>query len=108
MNIEKINELHTSLSDWTFDSEATPKQALNLISLYEKEHLHAAIGTGHMFAAFAYNAVGDIKEAVRHAKKALEAGMVSSGSVVNDEKEMANLIAAPKAHWTYMKRGSPQ
>src|SRR4051794_21781103 len=47
MNIEKINELHTSLSDWTSASEATPKQALNLISLYEVEHLHAAIGTGH-------------------------------------------------------------
>jgi hypothetical protein len=105
-NIEKINELHTSLSDWTSTSETRPKQALNLISLYEKEHLHAAIGTGHMFAAFAYNAVGEIQKAVTHAKKALEAGMVSSGSVVNDEKEMVKLIAGPKAHWTYMRRGS--
>ncbi|EHK98295.1 putative N-lysine methyltransferase SMYD2 [Glarea lozoyensis 74030] len=77
LNIEKINELHTTLSDWSSASEATPKLALNLLSLYEKEHLHAAVGTGHMFAALAYNAVGDTKSAVKHAKLALDAGMNS-------------------------------
>ncbi|KAH6682569.1 putative N-lysine methyltransferase SMYD2 [Halenospora varia] len=74
-NIQKITELHQTLSDWTATSTATPAQAEDLLELYEKEHLHAAIGTGHMFASYAYNSIGNVGMAIKHAKLALEAGM---------------------------------
>jgi len=80
--------------------------AEKLLTLYEKEHVHAAKGTGHMFAALAYNAVGRTKEARKHAKMAIEAGMVNSGSQSreDDAKEMEGLIKTPREHWSYMAR----
>jgi hypothetical protein len=80
--------------------------AEELLSLYKQEHVHAAIGTGHMFAALAYNAAGDVSRAKKHARLAIEAGMVNSGSKEADVDEMNALRLDPKKHWSYMVRGS--
>lgn len=78
--------------------------AEKLLGLYNEEHLHAAIGTGHMFAAYAYNALGNTEMAIKHAEKAIKAGMVSSGSAADDEREMRALLESPVGHWSYMRR----
>lgn len=78
--------------------------AEKLLNIYSEEHLHAAIGTGHMFAAYAHNALGNIEMAVKHAGEAIEAGMVSSGSAADDEREMRALLDSPIGHWSYMRR----
>jgi hypothetical protein len=78
--------------------------AEHLITLYQQEHLHAAIGTGHMFAALAYNAVGNTRMAARHGKKAIDAGMVGSGSSDANVAEIKALLDEPKNHWSYMAR----
>ncbi|KAH8687195.1 hypothetical protein BGZ60DRAFT_521860 [Tricladium varicosporioides] len=103
-NIKKITELHHILSDWTAASTATPAQAEDLLALYEREHLHAARGTGHMLASYAYNGIGNVGMAIKHANLALEAGMVSSESAGDDEMQMRNLVQYPKAHWSFMRR----
>ncbi|KAG9229945.1 putative N-lysine methyltransferase SMYD2 [Amylocarpus encephaloides] len=104
MNIEKIVQYHKDLADWTSSSPASPQLAEHLLELYNKEHLYAALGTGHMFASLAFNAVGNVDMAFQHAEKALEAGMVSSGSVIDDVEEMKTLMKGPKVHWSFMAR----
>jgi hypothetical protein len=78
--------------------------AEELLILYEEENIHAALGMGHMFAALTYNAVGDISRAKRHARLALQAGMVSNGSGGGDEEEMRSLREDPKGHWSWLVR----
>jgi hypothetical protein len=75
-----------------------------LLSLYKQEQVHAARGTGHMFAALAYNAVGDTSRAKKHARLAIEAGMVNSGEKDADVEEMSALRENPKGHWSYLVR----
>jgi hypothetical protein len=78
-----------------------------LIDLYEEEGIHAAKGTGHMFAALAYNAVGETGKAREHAEKALEAGLVNNGHVngeAGDESEMKSLLEWAEGHWSFMAR----
>jgi len=101
--LERILELQTILSDFDPGSVATTTMAEELIRLYEEENLYAAKATGHKVAALAYNAVGDTEAAQRHAKVALEVGMVSSGS---DEyaEEMKILLKNPAAHWSWHVR----
>ncbi len=78
--------------------------AEELLNLYEMEQAHSAKGPGHMFAAFAYNAVGDFSMAKRHARFALEAGLMTAGLEETDEDEMRELRSHPKRHWTYLAR----
>lgn len=75
--------------------------ARELLKLYQEEGVHAALGTGHMFAALAYNADGDMKTAKKHAKLAIEAGMVNSGVKDGDREEMESLSSDPRHHWSY-------
>lgn len=85
----------------------SPSTAEKLIDLYEEEKIYAAKGTGHMFAALAYNAVGDTNMAREHAEKALEAGLVNNGHVNGergDEGEMKTLLEWPEGHWSFMAR----
>ena len=92
------------LGDWSENSLGTPRMARQLLALYEAEEVHAAMGTGHMFAALAYNAVGDTSNAKKHARLAIAAGMVNSGEKDADVKEMTALKENPEGHWSYMAR----
>lgn len=78
--------------------------AEELLNLYEVERVHSAKGIGYMFAAFAYNAVGDISMAKRYARLALKADLVMIGLAETDEDEMRELRNDPKGHWTYLAR----
>lgn len=78
--------------------------AEELLLLYEQEHLHAAKGMGHMFAALAHNAAGAASRAKEHAELALDAGVVSDGSKEEDERSMTQLKEFPTGHWSYMAR----
>ena len=78
--------------------------ARQLLALYEAEEIHAAMGTGHMFAALAYNAVGDTFMAKKHARLAIEAGMVSNGEKEANKREMTELKENPEGHWSYLVR----
>ena len=85
----------------------TPSTAEKLIDLYAEEGIHAAKGTGHMFAALAYNAAGERDKAREHAEKALKSGLVNNGHAngeAADESEMNNLLDRPEGHWSYMAR----
>lgn len=101
--LKRILELQTILADIS-GSAATTSAAEELILLYEEEHLHAARATGHKLAALAYNAVGDVKTARRHAEIALEVGIVSSG-LDGFAQEIKTILENPVAHWSYRIRG---
>jgi len=75
--------------------------AEELLALYKKEHLHAALGTGHLLAAQVYNAFGNAKMAVWHAKKAVEVGIVGSEDPEGDVVQMRELIKDPRGHWSF-------
>lgn len=75
--------------------------AEELLGLYKKEQLHAALGTGHMFAAQRYNAVGNAKMAAWHAKKAVDAGIVGSEDEEGDLEQMREVVREPRKHWTF-------
>jgi len=102
--ISRIVHLQNALADWSRESMGTPGAAEKLISLYEEEGIHAAKGTGHMFAALAYNAVGDTHMAKAHAEQALKSGLVNNALGDRDEDEMKDLLAWPEGHWSYMAR----
>jgi hypothetical protein len=78
--------------------------AEELLTLYKEEHLHSALGMGHMLAALAYNAIGDTKKAKMHGRKAIEVGMVTSRSDDTDIDEVKVLLRDPVAHWSYLAR----
>ena len=78
--------------------------AEELLALYKEEHLHSALGMGHMLAALAYNAIGDTKRAKMHGRKAIEVGMVTSRSGDTDIDEVKALLRDPVAHWSYLAR----
>lgn len=103
--LAQIAQLQTALVDWSPTSTATPKMALQLISLYEEEKVHAARGMGHMFAALAYNAIGDTSKAKKYARMAIEAGLIGSEEMERDVREMTALRARPREHWSFMIRG---
>ena len=105
--IRRITLLQNALADWSSASVGSPSTAEKLIQLYNEEGIHAAKGTGHMFAALAYNAVGDTGKAREHAEKALEAGLVNNGhgsGEEGDESEMRGLLGWPEGHWSFMAR----
>ena len=104
--IQRIIHLQNALADWSGQSMGSPSTAEKLIDLYEEEGIHAAKGTGHMFAALAYNAVGNVSMAREHAAKALEAGLVNNGhgSGEGDESEMKTLLDWAEGHWSFMAR----
>ena len=66
--------------------------------------MHAAKGLGHMIAAFAYNAVGDTLRAKKHARLAVETGLVNSEGRETDVEVLNGLRRDPTTHWTYMAR----
>ncbi|CZR52870.1 uncharacterized protein PAC_02747 [Phialocephala subalpina] len=103
-HIARINHLQTHLSDWSPTSIATPAMAEELIKLYELEGIHAAIGLGHMLAALAYNADGDVSMAKKHARLALKGGVVTDGSREKDEDDLRALRESPMTHWSYLAR----
>jgi hypothetical protein len=97
--------MQTYLSDWSAGSLATPKMSRQLLALYEAEEIHAAIGKGHVFAALAHNAVGDTFRAKKHARLAIEAGMVNSGGEKDEDvRDLLMLKENPEGHWSYMAR----
>ena len=85
----------------------SPSISEKLIELYEEEELHAAKGTGHMFAALAYNAVGDMNKAREHAEMAIKAGLVNGGrpnGEAADKSERRSLLDWPEGHWSFSAR----
>lgn len=54
-----------------------------------------------MYAAQQYNAVGNAKMAVWHARKAVAMGIVGSEDQEADEGQMSEVIGNPRGHWTW-------
>ncbi|CZT53198.1 uncharacterized protein RSE6_14666 [Rhynchosporium secalis] len=102
--IRRIQELQGFLMDWSSESIGTPSMARELLALYDEEGVYAGLGTGHMLAALAYNDDGDMKNAKKHAKLAIEAGMVNSGIKDKYREEMESLLSDPRHHWSYNVR----
>lgn len=91
--------------------------AEDLLILYEKEKLWAAWGTGHLYAALAWNAVAvddegsdmegndegrkAMNKAVWHARRSVEMGTLASGAVENNRVEMKALADDPRGHWSW-------
>ena len=104
-NIAEIDDLQTQLSDWSVGTKATPQKAERLSNLYVSEKLDLAIGTGYMFAALAWNAVGREKMTRKFAEKALKATKEVPGSGV-DLEELKELLKSPRSHWSWgVRRG---
>lgn len=81
------------------------------MELYDEEKLDSSKPMSYVFAALAYNAVGDVVKAKEFAVKSLESGMVNRGvdggfgpGANNDVEDMRTLIRDAKSHWTYMAR----
>ena len=82
--------------------------AEDLLRLYEKEKLWAAWGTGHLYAALAWNAAarkgdgGVAEERARwHALRSVEIGTLASGAVESNREEMRKLAESQKEHWSW-------
>ncbi|CAG8983165.1 hypothetical protein HYALB_00010313 [Hymenoscyphus albidus] len=109
--IQQIRYIHDGLADWSASSYATIAMAEWLIELYEEEHLWASRPISYVFAALAYNGVGDAEKARAFAIKSLETGMINRGvnkemgpGNNNDIADMQAIIKDPKSHWTWMAR----
>ncbi|KAH8811514.1 hypothetical protein F5884DRAFT_278761 [Xylogone sp. PMI_703] len=102
--IRSIIEYQEDLSDWSRRSQGNPTLAEELIILYEREEIHAGSGTAHMLAALAYNGEGRTSLAKWHAKKAIKAGLIYTGTGDANATEMKTLIDNPESHWSYMAR----
>jgi len=102
--LQLIAELEQHLDDWSKESTATPEMAERLISLYEQERLHAPIALAYVYAALAYNAVGQAQLAMKHAALAIEMTMLNSGPGFSDVGAMQALLENPKGHWSWNMR----
>ncbi|TVY80372.1 hypothetical protein LSUE1_G007473 [Lachnellula suecica] len=100
-HVSRIIELFTLLADWSPASTATPKLAEELLILCKEEKLYAAFGSGHFFAAQAYNAAGVPKMAAWHAQKAVEMGIVGDDDAEGQVVQMKELMKNPRGHWTF-------
>ena len=92
---------HDTNTILTPSSQATLELVEQLLALYEKEHLHAALGTGHLLAAQVYNGIGNAKMAVWHAEKAVVMGIVGTVDPEGDVAQMRELIGNPRGHWSF-------
>lgn len=99
--IRRIQELQEFLSDWSSESIGSPRLAEELLALYEEEGVHAARGTGHMFAALAYSGDADMAAAHKHARLAIDAVMMVFGEKEANYLEMEALLEDARHHWSW-------
>jgi len=57
-----------------------------------------------MLAALAYNAIGDVSAARKHARLALKFGVETEREKGKDENEMRELRGSPETHWSFLVR----
>lgn len=81
------------------------------MELYDEEKLDSSKPMSYVFAALAYNAVGDVEKAKDFATRSLESGMINRGveggfgpGANTDVEDMRHLMRDAKSHWTYMSR----
>ncbi|KAH8898021.1 SET domain-containing protein [Thozetella sp. PMI_491] len=106
--IAKINSLLPEFLSYEPTSQATPKMAELLISLYQQEKMWGAIYIGYIYAALEYSGIGDAWTATKYAHLALEYGIPAVSIESNDIFEMAKLASDPWNHWSWMKRTNNQ
>jgi hypothetical protein len=75
-----------------------------LIQLFRDEKLDSFLDTAYGHAVFTYNAVGDIKNAVKYARLAAEATVMTNGPHAPDFSLWKEVIMNPEAHWSWRFR----
>ncbi|KAF2120894.1 hypothetical protein BDV96DRAFT_641546 [Lophiotrema nucula] len=102
--VETIQRLQAALNDWSESSHGTPKLAETVLSLYRREGLEGFLDIPYGFAALAYNAVGDSKEAEKFARLAQESILLKDGPWTPNMQIWNELLKDPMKHWSYKRR----
>ncbi|KAF2664724.1 SET domain-containing protein [Microthyrium microscopicum] len=75
-----------------------------LVSLYKQERIEGPVCEAYSLAAHEYASVGDEWSAVKYARLAVESGLLYAGPDGDDVVDMQELLADPKAHWSWRFR----
>lgn len=102
--LDRINELHAHLNDWSADSRASPEMAEEMVRLYVEEGLEGFLDVPFGFAALACNAVGRIEEARAWAAKARSAVLMKDGKGADALRIWDSLLGDTEGHWSYRRR----
>jgi len=86
----------------------TPEMSELLVSLYAQERLDGPIAEAHTFAAYEYNAVGDVWSAQKYARLGIETGLLYGGPHDHDVQDLRDLLANPMTHWSYRFRDAKE
>ena len=102
--LSEINDLQKILGDWSAQSTATIEKAESLLALMKEQGFDGFLDTAYGYAALAYNAVGDAKEAKRYAELAIEAIVLKDGQGTKDWAMWKEMVQDPKKHWSWKYR----
>ncbi|KAF2656577.1 SET domain-containing protein [Lophiostoma macrostomum CBS 122681] len=102
--LDQMQGMQDSLNDWSATSTGSPKLAEKLLQLYRKEGLEGFLDIPYGFAALAYNAVGNSKEAEKYANLAREAILMKDGPWTPNLQLWNELLKDSKKHWSYRRR----
>lgn len=100
----EIQTMQKSLNDWSAQSRATPKMAERLLKIYRKEGLEGFLDIPYGFAALAYNAVGNSKQAREYSERAIETTLMKDGPWNPNLGMLRDLVRAPEKHWSFGQR----
>ncbi|KAI1614903.1 hypothetical protein EDD37DRAFT_665783 [Exophiala viscosa] len=106
MALEEIDNLQSSLGDWSADSTASVKNAEALIRKYKEEGLDAFLDTAYGHAALTYNAVGSVRGTEKYAKLAAEAVTFKYGPSAAELDMWRELESKPQRHSSWRRRKS--
>jgi hypothetical protein len=104
-----ISTLQSKLNDWSptssSSSPATPQLAESLLEMYEDEGLQGFMDIPYGFAALAYSAVGNEKEAVRYAEMARRAVLMKDGMWSGNLGIWESMLReGVEVHWSWGQR----
>ncbi|KAF2469913.1 uncharacterized protein BDR25DRAFT_227634 [Lindgomyces ingoldianus] len=99
-----MRDMESALNDWSVTSSGSPELAEKMLQLYRKEGLEGFLDIPYGFAALAYNAVGNSKQAVKYAKLAQEVIMMKDGPWTPNMQIWNNLLQDPRNHWSFKRR----
>ena len=102
--LHQILKQQQALDNWDDGTLVTTGDALNLIMLYRQEGLESFLDVAYGYAALAYNAVGNVREAQRYARLAI--AVLLSNGVTEGPNYTAweELARSPVDHWSWRRR----
>ncbi|KAF2869649.1 hypothetical protein BDV95DRAFT_448922, partial [Massariosphaeria phaeospora] len=103
--LHAIAMLQQTLGAWTSGgSHDYLAMAESLIQTFQREGLEGFLDVPYGHAALAYNAVGDVENAVRYAEMAAQAVRLKDGAWTENLRVWEEVGREPRGHWSYRRR----